>query len=86
MHAKEVLEAAHKHSLCNLRKLVTVPQKCGCFYCCSIFDSSEIKDWTYDIPEYTALCPYCEIDSVIGEKSGYPITEVFMEEMHDYWF
>ena len=25
------------------------------------------------------MCPYCGIDSVIGESSGYPITREFME-------
>ncbi|EJZ43543.1 hypothetical protein LEP1GSC178_3039 [Leptospira licerasiae str. MMD4847] len=35
----------------------------------------------------TALCPNCGIDSVIGSKSGYPITdEYFIEEIHRFWF
>jgi acetone carboxylase gamma subunit len=34
----------------------------------------------------TALCPYCGIDSVIGDKSGFPITKEFLEKMYQHWF
>ena len=34
----------------------------------------------------TAVCPYCGVDSVIGENSGFPITEQFLKEMHEAWF
>jgi hypothetical protein len=34
----------------------------------------------------TAFCPFCGIDSVIGESSGYPITKEFMQKMYDHWF
>jgi hypothetical protein len=34
----------------------------------------------------TLLCPYCEIDSVIGSASGYPITREFLQQMQQYWF
>ena len=57
---------------------------CGCFYCLRIFHPAEIKSWL--AVENTALCPYCCIDSVIGESSGYPITPEFLQQMHDYWF
>lgn len=63
---------------------------CGCFYCLRIFHPSEIKEWlVFDNPcdeRGTAVCPYCDIDAVIGESSGYPITPEFLETMHDYWF
>ena len=60
---------------------------CGCIYCLKIFKPSEIDDWTME-PNggHTALCPYCNIDSVIGESSGYPITEEFLNKMNEYWF
>lgn len=44
-----------------------------------------INQWIYD-EEETAFCPYCGVDSVIGESSGYPITREFLEEMNHYWF
>ncbi len=44
-----------------------------------------VKDWEYS-EEQTALCPFCEIDSVIGESCGYPITREFLSGMNEYWF
>jgi hypothetical protein len=44
----------------------------------------EIEDWIED--EATALCPHCGIDSVIGSKSGYPITAEFLQKMKEHWF
>jgi hypothetical protein len=85
--------AAHKHSS-NHREEIVKSDICGCFYCLSIFKPSEILDWIgvkeneADINEkgQTALCPKCGIDSVIGSKSGYPITKDFLEKMHTHWF
>ena len=51
-----------------------------------IFTPQEITDWIEDKSGITALCPSCGIDSVIGESSGFPITEEFMREMNSYWF
>jgi hypothetical protein len=87
--------SAHKHSA-NHRREVVASNRCGCFYCLSIFSSAEIKDWI-DFPEgtpeakeleagSTALCPKCGIDSVIGDQSGYPIEEAFLESMQKHWF
>lgn len=61
---------------------------CGCYYCRSIFSSSEVteSDWVPDLHGRTVLCPYCSIDSVIGDASGIPIQEDILEELHDYWF
>ncbi|WP_407724897.1 hypothetical protein [Ruminococcus sp. JL13D9] len=78
--------AAHAHSFMNYTE-ITQSEKCGCFYCLHVFPNNMISEWIDDNPnEPTALCPYCLIDSVIGEKSGYPITEDFLKEMRDYWF
>ena len=67
---------------------------CGCFYCRETFPPSEIVYWVYDNPDVegissegtTALCPRCGIDSVIGSRSGYPITTEFLEAMNGHWF
>ena len=73
---------------------------CGCFYCLSIFSPTEIQQWmkhktyvkTGGPPEWiideqlTGFCPYCGVDSVIGESSGYPITKEFLEKMQKHWF
>lgn len=39
----------------------------------ALFSPTEISSWI-DANDNIALCPYCEIDSVIGESSGFPIT------------
>lgn len=75
--------SAHQYSIRN-RKALGIPQKCGCFYCLTIFDSTEIHSWIES--EGTALCPRCMIDSVIGEMSGVEISPNFLRKMHDYWF
>ena len=78
-------EAAHKYSYDNKAQLET-EQKCGCFYCRRIFSSKEITEWIEEGKSGTAQCPYCYIDSVIGESSGYEITDDFLWRMHLYWF
>ncbi|WP_283119197.1 hypothetical protein [Neisseria elongata] len=39
-----------------------------------------------DDGQYTAWCPYCGIDSIIGENCGYEITPKLLAAMKDYWF
>ncbi|MBA9042676.1 hypothetical protein HNP21_005813 [Bacillus aryabhattai] len=74
------------HGFCNDNKeSLKEDNLCGCFYCLEIFHPSEIKEWI-DSNESTALCPYCEIDSIIGQSSGFPITKKFLSEMNKYWF
>jgi hypothetical protein len=59
-------------------------EMCGCFYCMRIFPPSSVYEWIDG--GQTAMCPHCEIDSVIGSASGYPITKEFLERMHEHWF
>lgn len=81
---KDVVEA-HRFSFNNMTDLKR-RQKCGCFCCTEIFTSDKIEDYIGDKPHGTAKCPFCDIDSVIGESSGYPITEEFLSSMQRYWF
>lgn len=74
------------HQFCsNNKKDLLKDKKCGCFYCGKIFSPTKIEEWI-DSANDTALCPYCGIDSVIGESSGFPITKEFLEKMYKYWF
>ena len=75
---------AHKFSA-NHRSQLLNDKKYGCFYCLKIFDPQEICEWVEDI-NGTAICPYCGIDSIIGESSGFPITKDYLTKMHQYWF
>lgn len=76
--------AAHKYSSGHRKQLLN-DKVCGCFYCLAIFKPNAITDWIED-ERGTAICPYCGIDSVIGESSEYPITVEFLKRMKDYWF
>ncbi len=50
-------------------------KKCGCFHCLAVFPPQEIEEWVqkWAGAERTALCPRCNMDSVLGDKCGYPI-------------
>ena len=76
--------AAHKFCT-NHKGQLQQDKKCGCFYCHTIFNPQEIEEWIEDISG-TAICPYCGIDSIIGESSGFPITEEFLKKMSVHWF
>ena len=51
---------------------------------------NEIKEWIIANNSCdkrgTAICPKCNIDSVIGESSGFPITKEFLIAMNKRWF
>lgn len=83
------LDKAHQFSN-NHKPELENDHICGCFYCLSIFHPKEIREWLIeDNPcdeRGTAVCPYCGIDSVIGESSGFPITTAFLQSMHRRWF
>lgn len=74
------------HNFCmNHKEQLLQDKKCGCFSCMTVFEPKEINEWVED--KYgTAICPYCSIDSVIGESSGYPINKHFLSLMNDIWF
>lgn len=75
----------HIHSFCtNNKVLLEKSNICGCFYCGRIFSPREITAYT-DAGK-TALCPFCGIDSVLGEEFGYPVTQELLEQMYGCWF
>lgn len=82
---KDDIIRAHKYSS-NHKSSLIKDKQCGCFYCLKIFSPKEISSWTEDANDNTALCPYCGIDSVIGESSGFPINVNFLKKMKSYWF
>ena len=58
--------------------------KCGCFSCGSIFDATEVEDYIDD--GKTALCPYCSVDSVIGDASGIEPNPKLLNELNKMYF
>lgn len=79
------LAKIHDHSFENKEEIMK-SNTCGCFYCKEMFAPSEIKEWGDDEGGDTAQCPYCMIDSVIGDASGIKITKKLLEEMYEYFF
>ena len=74
------------HECCtNNKEILQKDSVCGCFHCLEIFSPTKITAWIEE-DLGTVLCPYCGIDSVIGEHSGYPITKEFLTQMQKYWF
>lgn len=81
--------AAHRFSSNHMQQL-RQDSVCGCFHCEKIFSPSQITKWILADNDCdargTAVCPYCGIDSVIGESSGFPITGEFLNGMGHFWF
>ena len=84
-NVKQSILNAHKYSS-NHKTTLIKDKVCGCFYCLKIFSPTEITKWIQDSIDNTAICPYCGIDSIIGENSGYPITTEFLQAMKNHWF
>lgn len=63
------------YSKAAIRNKRTIQQSnmCACYYCQRYFFASLIRE--YVDRDDTALCPYCGIDSVIGDASGLDISE-----------
>jgi hypothetical protein len=77
---------AHQHSIRN-RAEILASDYCGCFYCLSVFPPSAVEEWVEETDgSWTALCPKCGIDSVIGSESGFPVNEQFLGKMEAHWF
>ncbi len=76
---------ARDHSVRN-REEILASELCGCFYCTSVFEPSTVVDWAKDEGGDTAICPKCGIDSVLGDRAGYPLSEEFLRRVHEAWF
>ena len=83
------LDEAHKYSS-NHKPELEKDNICGCFFCLQIYNPKEIEEWIIADNSCdrrgTAICPKCDIDSVIGESSGFPITKKFLIVMNKKWF
>lgn len=77
---------AYRHSICNKEEL-RKSKKCGCFYCIKIFNTKEIKEWIEENSgAETAICPYCDVDSVIAESDEYDLNKELLNYMYNIWF
>ena len=76
-------EQASKFSRYNRQSLQN-DDNCGCYFCLEIYKAHEIEEYCDE--EVTAICPHCSVDAVIGEGSGYVITNEFLRSMRGYAF
>lgn len=73
----------HEHSMNNHTEL-KLSLRCGCFTCGRLFDATEVEDYIDD--GKTALCPYCSVDSVIGDASGIELNPKLLNELNKMYF
>ena len=75
----------HFRQFCSKhREILLKSRQCGCFFCHRIFSPDLIKEWIDN--EQTAICPYCEVDAILGDLSVPDLTEDFLVGMHVGWF
>lgn len=82
-YTESELKTIHDHSFKN-RKEITESTKVTCLFCGKTYGANKIKEWVDD--EQTAVCPYCGVDSIVGDKSGYKFSRELLAELHKYWF
>lgn len=83
---REELENLHSHSISNEIEIMS-SSLCGCFYCNRLFKSNKVKDFMGEKDgTRTAYCPYCGIDSVIGDFICKNLNSEVLIEMHKEFF
>ena len=80
----QYLKAAHEASFKNKESILR-SKVCGCFSCLETFPASEAYFVKETDGQETACCPYCDMDAVLGDASGYPTTQEFLKAMQDEW-
>lgn len=80
----QYLKAAHEASFKN-KEIILRSEVCGCFSCLKTFAPGEVSFCKETDDQETAWCPYCDMDTVLGDASGYPITEEFLKAVQDEW-
>ncbi len=76
------LKLLHGLSIAH-RDAVLGSEICGCFFCIREFPSADITDWTDN--GRTALCPNCDIDSVLPGSIVHIDTKM-LAQMNERWF
>lgn len=92
--SREELQKIHNMSIFN-GDIVAKSKVCGCFFCGQTFTASEAEfiNEASVPPEHfpfksqkTAICPYCNIDSVLSDGMNLEINDKLLDEMHKEFF
>jgi hypothetical protein len=69
-------KAYDDHSIHN-RPEIESSLICGCFACFATFPAEAVWDWITPGGEGTdtGCCPYCTMDTVLGDSTGLPVAE-----------
>ncbi len=74
------LDYAH-HNRGSLQRSVS----CGCFNCQNILLANDIRDYRLEEDgDFTAICPYCQEESIIGDDAVYPIKKAYLQELKEF--
>lgn len=89
-YSADFVKQAHKATIFH-EKDILASSVCTCFYCGYQFDPHKEVDlewWDETNPKgKTLVCPKCGIDCVIGDASGFPITDTdFIKACTVVWF
>lgn len=84
MNKKELIEI-HKHTYRNEIEIKS-SDKCFCAHCGKEFNSKDVLNYKDFYGSLTAICPFCGVDAVIGDKSGYKYSLDLYNELHYYAF
>ena len=84
---KDIYQKIHSYCFEN-EAILNQYHDCGCLYCGKKMASSDIEEWIEDKNGKTALCPFCNVDSVVPLKidNVYELTNTMIEEMYKRYF
>jgi hypothetical protein len=77
------LEALHKKCI-NNKSNIDDETVCGCFYCETIFQGDQVSNYIDE--GQTALCPNCNIDSVIASDKKDTVSQPLLKAMKSKYF
>lgn len=80
---KSLIESAIKYATSN-KEALSNSTNAGCYYCLRIYPASEVAEFLE--VEDTAICPYCDIDSVLPDNTPIELNKANLEELQEYWF
>lgn len=89
-YSTESIKKAYSFTFCNEESILG-SKVCTCFYCGHQFDPSkeEDLDWIEEPngKDRTLMCPACLCDCIVGDASGFPVTDHdFIQACTEEWF
>lgn len=66
------------------KSIINLSNQVGCFHCEKIVDKTKIENYTDS--GQTAICPLCNVDSLIGDACGFEINEQILSQANKFWY